>query len=128
MHKCKVKYIYLRCGSRPPAPNFEARCAMLAKFRSPPPSPAQILDPHLLHSSISSSGSRRGGKGAMPPPPCLVKIGQTKMAAKCGGLYLMFLAPPPPLLSEVSGSATDIRYQIYSTCDTYFDHIFSMSR
>ena len=38
------------------------------------------------------------------PPPCLVKIGQKKMAAKYSGLYFMFLAPPP---SEVSGSATE---------------------
>ena len=36
-----------------------------------------------------------GDKGAMPPPPS--QIGQEKMAAKCGGLYFMFLGPPPSL-------------------------------
>ena len=49
------------------------------------------------------SGSR-GTKGAMPPPPpACKKIVIKKIAPKCGGLYLMFLASP---LSEVSGSST----------------------
>ena len=41
----------------------------------------------------------------MPPPPPS-KNRPKKMAAECGGLYFMFLAPPP--LSEVSGSATEL--------------------
>ena len=45
--------------------------------------------------SICSSGFRGGAMGAMPPP-CLVKLGQKKMAAECGGLYFMFLGPPSP--------------------------------
>ena len=35
-----------------------------------------------------------GGKGAMPPP-FLLKLVIKKMAAICGALYFMFLAPPP---------------------------------
>ena len=44
-----------------------------------------------------------GGGGTRGPCPIwLIKIGQKKMAAKCG-LYFMFVPPP----SEVSGSATE---------------------
>ena len=34
-----------------------------------------------------------GAMGLCPPPP--VKIGHKKIATECGGLYFMFLAPPP---------------------------------
>ena len=59
------------------------------------------------HFFPESSVAHPGGGGARGPwSPLLVKLSQKKMAAKCGGLYFMFLGPP---LSEVSGSATEAK-------------------
>ena len=43
--------------------------------------------------SVADPGGGGGPRGPCPP---LVKIGQKKMAAECGGLYFMFLGPPSP--------------------------------
>ena len=67
--------------------------------------PSKPIDCRCRYKAVADPGE--GGKGGHAPLPRLVKIGQKKMAAECVSLYFMFLAPPP--LSEVSGSATDLK-------------------
>ena len=45
----------------------------------------------MLHCSVADPG---GTKGAMPPPPGLLKNSHKKMVAERGSLYFMFLSPP----------------------------------
>ena len=67
-------------------------------------------DCYRAHTKYGQKRIQEGGPRG-PCPPGLVKKVMKKMAAEHGGLYFMFLNPPP---SEVSGTTTDDEVNIFT--------------